>query len=126
MKKNWFSFIMAVISAVAMIVIGKLAIDFVVDYTVQADKEVLDMFKSAYMTVVYAFAVINVLFGVWSIFKKGGCTALTVFGIFLVIAGGMVIFLVSAILNIVGGSKGKTKFIKYQAEQEAAKKYQQL
>ncbi len=56
-------------------------------------------------------------------FKKGGCTALTVWGILLLFLGGFVIFLVSAILNLIAGSKGKSRFIKYQAEKEAAENY---
>ncbi len=122
MKKNWFSFIMAIISAVVMIIIASVTVDFVVS-VVNSTPELKEMFKNVYMGFTYFAAVVNVLFGVWSLFKKGGCTALTVWGILLLFLGGFVIFLVSAILNLIAGSKGKSRFIKYQAEKEAAEKY---
>lgn len=120
--KNWFSFIMSIISAVVMIIIAYVAVDFVVD-VVGSTPEIGAMFKKVYLGFTYFAAIVNVLFGVWSLFKKGGCTALTVWGILLLFIGGFIIFLVSAILNLIAGSKGKSKFIKYQAEKEAAEKY---
>ena len=119
--KNWFSFIMSIISAVVMIIIAYVAVDFVVD-VVGSTPEIGAMFKKVYLGFTYFAAIVNVLFGVWSLFKKGGCTALTVWGILLLFLGGFVIFLVSAILNLIAGSK-KSRFIKYQAEKEAAEKY---
>lgn len=120
--KNWFSFIMSIISAVVMIIIAYVAVDFVVD-VVGSTPEIGAMFKKVYLGFTYFAAIVNVLFGVWSLFKKGGCTALTVWGILLLFIGGFIIFLVSAILNLIAGSKGKSRFIKYQAEKEAAEKY---
>lgn len=113
---------MSIISAVVMIIIAYVAVDFVVD-VVGSTPEIGAMFKKVYLGFTYFAAIVNVLFGVWSLFKKGGCTALTVWGILLLFLGGFVIFLVSAILNLIAGSKGKSRFIKYQAEKEAAEKY---
>ena len=71
----------------------------------------------------YQILCLGIYMSVIPLFKKGGCTALTVWGILLLFLGGFVIFLVSAILNLIAGSKGKSRFIKYQAEKEAAEKY---
>ena len=112
---------MAIISAVVMIIFASINVDFVVN-VVNSTSELKEIFKNVYMGFTYFAVVVNVLFGVWSLFKKGGCTALTVWGILLLFLGGFVIFLVSAILNLIAGSK-KSRFIKYQAEKEAAEKY---
>lgn len=108
---------MSIISAVVMIIFASVTVDFVVN-VVNSTPELKEMFKNVYMGFTYFAAVVNVLFGVWSLFKKCGCTALTVWGILLLFLGGFVIFLVSAILNLIAGSK-KSRFIKYQAEKEA-------
>lgn len=129
MKKNWTSLIMSAIAAVIIVLmvmlVGKL-LNGIMGTMGSSDpsmRRVLVEFVNVYKTIGWVFAGIVLALGLLGVFKKIGNTLLSVFGILMIIFGGLVIFLIPGILCIIAGNKGKAKFVKYEAEKAAAEKY---
>ena len=123
--RNWTSFILAIVASVVMVLITLFSMDYLVTIVNEGGanqqqlEQIIALFKIVYLVIVIIFAIINALFGVWSIFKKGGCTALLVFGIILLVLGGVFIFLIPFILDLIAYTKGKKKFEEFEREQKA-------
>lgn len=126
MKKNWSILIVAVIAAVIMYLVTNFMMNVLIEVTKASSTSstVMNQFVDVYMILTYVFCALNILFGLWGVYKKGGCTALKAFAIFLLIFGGVVIYLIPVIMDLVAASKAKNRFVKYEAEQAALAKVQ--
>lgn len=123
-RKNWISFILAMVAAVVILLTGiltknSLEVNINVEgITAEQVAQITGIVKNVYLALAIVSAVINALFGVWSLFKKGGCTALMVFAIVILVLGGVLLYLVPAILDFVANSKGKKAFEQFEREQK--------
>ena len=126
MKKNWFVLVMSAVSSVVMYLVTVLLLNLVVRLlsysSSDGSPQTIVRFKSMYMTVTYVFCILNVLLGLWGTFKKAGCTALMVFAVFLLLFGGVLLYLIPGVMDLIVAGKGKKKYITYKAEQDALAK----
>ena len=123
MKKYWSTLVWSIISAVIMLIITSAFLDFLVKAARGTESATtMELFRGIYMDITYGFCALNILFGLWGVFKKAGCTALKVYALFLIIFGGIVLYVIPAIIDLVVASKTKNKMVKAQIEKEALEK----